>query len=90
MTCSRGPEGVGLLLGGWEAAEPFPAMGRQKGKRAAAEVRHQAGRCCEKRAVRSASAPYRSGASSSRQMLRVQRTTGKGPVRLAFGLFWFD
>ena len=57
MTCSRGPEGVGLLIEGWEAAEPFPAMGRQKGKRAAAEVRHQAGRCGEERAVRSGSGP---------------------------------
>ena len=90
MMGSGGPECAGLLLEGWAAAEPFPARDRQRGKRAAAEARHQAGRCCEKRAVRSASAPYRSSASARRQMLRGQRTTGKGPVRLAFGSFWFD
>ena len=82
MMGSGGPEGVGVLLEGWEGAEPVPARDRQRGKRAAAEPRHQASRCRERRAVRSASAPYRSG----RQMLRRQRTTGKGFIQLAFDI----
>jgi hypothetical protein len=90
MMGSGGPECAGLLLEGWEVAEPFPARDGQKGKRAAPEGRDQAGGLCEKRAVRSASTPYRSSASASRQLLRRRRAAGEGHVRLAFGIFWFD